>query len=238
MGVSHVVQHQTWRCALCGYLPPISPSSTPLIQEFLAASGNFNFGYVLQVAGILSDTHLRILLGFEPKERTEFFKPHGLIAVDLMILTDLLHKFATETRPWATLSLAGRFPRKRGLESHLCKATTRPKLIAHSMRFSEEEYTAIRTRIKQYIPWYLEISCGFEEQEPEKTMALVRKVCDDYPIFDLYEDAWPIQVILKRILNGYDDISDYTTIEPFLDRDMSASTPLLASSPTCFPHFY
>ncbi|KAJ7778148.1 hypothetical protein B0H16DRAFT_1502407 [Mycena metata] len=101
-----------------------------------------------------------------------------------MFLTRSLDEFASE-HPWAVF---------------LSKSTTSIKIVAHSMRFSIEQYEFLATRITERIPWYLDIHLAFEEQSLRQVQALSREICERYPRFKQYEDAWPIPVIIKCIL--------------------------------------
>ncbi|KAJ7031947.1 hypothetical protein C8F04DRAFT_1396869 [Mycena alexandri] len=187
-------------CPFCGFLPSIPLSSNPMLAEFLLHD---EWADLFQTTGIHNDTHFRVLLGMQSADRVAFFGrfvSRRLTAVDSMVLARSLDEFAAE-HSWAGLALKQIARKKHGMgfESFLSKSTS-IKLVAHSMRFSTEQYEFLEAHITQSIPWYLNIHLAFEDQDLLQVQALSRKVCESYPIFKQYEDAWPIRVIIRRVL--------------------------------------
>ncbi|KAJ7825342.1 hypothetical protein B0H13DRAFT_2374982 [Mycena leptocephala] len=149
--------------------------------------------------------HFRILLGMEMEDRCNFFLayvPNRLTQLGLGDLTKKIEDFLSSHR-WATLSLMP-IPRKKSgpeFEAFLAKSP-HSKLVAHCLHFSTEEYQILVSQIKHLIPWYLNIHRGFDEQNPRQVKALLAKILDDYPVFKKYEEAWPIPVIVTRLLRN------------------------------------
>ncbi|KAJ7185746.1 hypothetical protein C8R46DRAFT_1061614 [Mycena filopes] len=68
------------------------------------------------------------------------------------------------------------------------------------MRFSEEQYKCLEAHIRRRIPWYLDIHLNFEEQDGKQVEALEDEIRASFPLFNHYKHAWPIRVIVTRVL--------------------------------------
>jgi hypothetical protein len=121
---------------------------TPLLCEFFAKDASDEFRDFFQILGVLNDNHLQIILGIEREEIKEFLRsyvPNQLSHFGLAALTRRLDKFVAE-HPWAPRSFT-LIPRKgSSFEVFLRKHTTSLNQVAHSMRFTADEYNFLAVR--------------------------------------------------------------------------------------------
>ncbi|KAJ7499688.1 hypothetical protein FB451DRAFT_1206205 [Mycena latifolia] len=189
-------------CGCCGYFPYIPSSQTRMLRDFLNKDKTGEYGHLLQTLGIILDKHLRILMGMNREDREAFFAqyvPSRLSNLGYIELTQTLDVFV-DSHKWAPLSVT-LIPRKgEAFEQFLSRPSTCSKLAAQSMRLSKGEYDLLAARIKLRIFWYLDIHRSFEEQTPGQIQAMLKVIRADSPLFDRYEDGWPIFVFIKRIL--------------------------------------
>ncbi|KAJ7721356.1 hypothetical protein DFH07DRAFT_857944 [Mycena maculata] len=193
-------------CIFCTYRPPIPPShpAIAMISDLFKDNASGEYADVFQTLGITHDTHLRILLGMEEGDIRRFFAacvPNKLTPIGFAEVLELLQKFY-EAHKWVALPLTS-IPRKKNgdtFEVFLSKRDTSSKIVAQSMRFSEEEYGILAAQIRPQIAWYLDIDCTLNEQDPRQVERFVQAMCDQLPVFTRYERAWPIEVFLRRLL--------------------------------------
>ncbi|KAJ7667063.1 hypothetical protein B0H17DRAFT_1210456 [Mycena rosella] len=190
-------------CGFCTYRPYIPLPQAPLLYELLTRDPSAGqYGDVLQTLGVIHDTHLRILMGMHKEDREsllERYVPSRLTQFGCIELTQLLHEFA-ETHVWAPLTLKTIARKGETFEGFLSRPSTCGKLSARSMRLSQAEYDVLSAQIKLQVTYFLDIDRAFEKQDPAQVQALVNAMRDDYPFVKRYEQAWPIYVIVKRLL--------------------------------------
>jgi hypothetical protein len=141
-------------CSFCGYRPYIPPSFSPLMSELLANDASGQYLDLFQTLGILTDIHLRIVIGMATDDRDRFFEayvPRRLSQFAYLALTQMLQKFADQHR-WAALTLVLISRKGKTFENFLSRADQPVKLVAQSMRLSEMEYETLAVSYPRQIP--------------------------------------------------------------------------------------
>ncbi|KAJ7165574.1 hypothetical protein C8R43DRAFT_1122283 [Mycena crocata] len=191
-------------CALCGYFPASSPSSTPMLRKMLKddTSSSSEYADFFSCIGITHDSHLRVLLGMDEDLRNGFlacFVPARLSHFGLVDLTETIQDFVRD-HPWFPVSMELIPEKKEAFEAFLSRRDTCATLVAKSLRFTEDECAIFTAQIRDRGAWYLDRHRGFEDQNKEQINALVQEIAEKHQIFQRYEHAWPVRVLLKRIL--------------------------------------
>ncbi|KAJ7618426.1 hypothetical protein FB45DRAFT_167515 [Roridomyces roridus] len=179
-------------CFFCSYRPNTNSGlHSQLLYDFLSKEFSSSYYYdFFQTLGIVTDNHLRILLGMNKDDRSRFlgrYVPSRLTPFGYVQLLSWIEEFRNEHPGISTMVVRRKHPK---LEAFLAMPGTRPELVARSMRLPVEEYEGFVDRIEEEL----------DNQRGCKLEEIVEAICDDMPIFAAYEEAWPVKVILKRLL--------------------------------------
>ncbi|KAJ7879310.1 hypothetical protein B0H14DRAFT_3858564 [Mycena olivaceomarginata] len=199
-------------CVLCGYHPPVPAHETALLQKCFLHRAELLLP--LAAAGVVADTHLRVLLRLRERSRKEFL--HSLARVDKITYVekaDILDALETflDTNPDVTSSperarkvrLASIRRPPKGVENVLATHTCKYGYVKRHMQVADdEEYFELVDLVERQIPWYLDASVPIEEQDEEQLDTLITMICEEKPGLRKYDDLWPVYLHIRRFPQG------------------------------------
>ncbi|KAL1757164.1 hypothetical protein FB107DRAFT_260122, partial [Schizophyllum commune] len=198
-------------CAMCDFRPAIEPEDRKELEKlFYNVHGAAQLLQVLSAAGIYHDGHVAVMRGWMQEQRMmlweELVARDAITPLTMLALEGLFSEETFDTDgAVATGTIASRtqqwtIARDQEMIDIVVDSTICDSFFRKAMGIDEEEYASFRSTVESYAH-ILRAEYYPEDQNEQDWEMVVKAIMRDIPTLAEYEALWPVEAMLRRIIN-------------------------------------